>query len=374
MKKQYLFLVLLTSLSLTACGGDFTPSSSAVNTESFANNLYSVDSAAGDSLSFGTSYESDSINNSVTQETSSNKDIETAAKQETESSKKIIRTVNLDIETTKFNDGLTGLTKAVTDAGGYIESSEQYGSSIDSDSRRSATMTVRIPQEKLDDFVNAANEIGNITYKNESTEDVTLQYADIEDHIKTLNIEQERLWTLLEKAESIDTIIALEQRLSNIRYELESYQTQLKRYDNKVTYSTVRIDLTEVKIYTPAAKQGLGSRIVSGLKEKTMNVLDFLQDFIVEVVINIPVYILLAAFVFVIYVIVKLIDKQAKKHTKKVKKKNKKSASVSEPASEKKSSETTNAATVADPSKATATTTTTDPVESNDVPSAIDKH
>ena len=67
MKKQYLFLVLLTSLSLTACGGDFTPSSSAENTKSFANNLYSVDSATGDSLSFGTSYESDSINNSVTQ-------------------------------------------------------------------------------------------------------------------------------------------------------------------------------------------------------------------------------------------------------------------------------------------------------------------
>ena len=374
MKKRYLFLVLLTSLSLTACGGDFTPSSSAVSTKSFANNLYSVDSAAGDSLSFGTSYESESEydNNSVTQEASSNKDVETAAKQKTESSKKIIRTVNLDIETTKFNDGLTGLTKAVTDAGGYIESSEQYGSSIDSDSRRSATMTVRIPQEKLDDFVNAANEIGNITYKNESTEDVTLQYADIEDHIKTLNIEQERLWALLEKAESIDTIIALEQRLSNIRYELESYQTQLKRYDNKVTYSTVRIDLTEVKIYTPAAKQGLGSRIVSGLKEKTMNVLDFLQDFIVEVVINIPVYILLAAFAFIIYVIVKLIDKQAKKH-KKVKKKNKKPASES--ASEKKASETiTDAATEADPSKATETTNTTDSEISKENQSSITKN
>ena len=374
MKKRYLFLVLLTSLSLTACGGDFTPSSSAVSTKSLANNLYSVDSAAGDSLSFGTSYESEYDNNSVTQETSSNKDIETAAKQETESSKKIIRTVNLDIETTKFDDGLTGLTKAVTDAGGYIESSEQYGSSIDSDSRRSATMTVRIPQEKLDDFVNAANEIGNITYKNESTEDVTLQYADIEDHIKTLNIEQERLWALLEKAESIDTIIALEQRLSNIRYELESYQTQLKRYDNKVTYSTVRIDLTEVKIYTPAAKQGLGSRIVSGLKEKTMNVLDFLQDFIVEVVINIPVYILLAAFAFIIYVIVKLIDKQAKKH-KKVKKKNKKSATASESASEKKSSETmTDAATAANPSKATETTNTTDSETSKENQSSITKN
>lgn len=235
-------------------------------------------------------------------------------------------------------------------------------------------MTVRIPQEKLDDFVNAANEIGNITYKNESTEDVTLQYADIEDHIKTLNIEQERLWALLEKAESIDTIIALEQRLSNIRYELESYQTQLKRYDNKVTYSTVRIDLTEVKIYTPAAKQGLGSRIVSGLKEKTMNVLDFLQDFIVEVVINIPVYILLAAFAFIIYVIVKLIDKQAKKH-KKVKKKNKKPVTASEPASEKKASETiTDAATAANPSKATETTNTTDSETSKENQSSITKN
>ena len=91
----------------------------------------------------------------------------------------------------------------------------------------------RIPADRLDRFVETVESAGNVTSKQEQVTDVTLQYSDTESRKKSLEIEQERLWALLEKAESLDAVVALEARLSEIRYELESYTSQLRPYDNQ---------------------------------------------------------------------------------------------------------------------------------------------
>ncbi len=96
---------------------------------------------------------------------------------------------------------------------------------------------------------------------------MTLQYSDIESHKKTLKIEQDRLWALLEKADSMDSIIALEERLSDIRYELESYESQLRLYDNQIEYSKVTLNINEVKRYTEVVPESAGEQILKGLSD-----------------------------------------------------------------------------------------------------------
>ena len=54
-------------------------------------------------------------------------------------------------------------------------------------------------------------------------------------------MEQDRIWALLEKADTLDAVIALEKRLSEIRYDLESMESQLRLYDNQVEYSILRL-------------------------------------------------------------------------------------------------------------------------------------
>lgn len=55
----------------------------------------------------------------------------------------------------------------------------------------------------MDEFLNGVESAGNVVRRSESTKDVTLQYSDIESRKKTLKIEQDRLWVLLEKADSM---------------------------------------------------------------------------------------------------------------------------------------------------------------------------
>lgn len=244
------------------------------------------------------------------------------------SNRKMIRIVNLATETTEFDQLLTNIAATITELNGYIEQSDISGNSLYSGytNQRYASLTLRIPANQLDSFVAQVSQQGNITHKSESTQDVTLQYTDIESRKKALNVEQERLWELLAKAESIESIIALEQRLSEIRYQLETMESQLRTYDNQVDYSTVYLNVNEVKIFTPTAPDSVSQRIQKGFSANLERVATGLVNFFVWFISSLPSIVLLALIVFLMWMAIKLIRKinknkhpflQKKKHQKK---------------------------------------------------------
>ncbi len=92
-------------------------------------------------------------------------------------------------------------------------------------SGRTLYLTARIPAELSDQFVGQLGSLGTMVSQSESAEDITLRYTDTESRIASLKTEQERLLALLDKADSLDSIITLESRLTEVRYELENYQS-----------------------------------------------------------------------------------------------------------------------------------------------------
>ncbi|MDE6406830.1 MAG: DUF4349 domain-containing protein, partial [Lachnospiraceae bacterium] len=160
-----------------------------------------------------------------------------------ETARKLIKTVNISAETEDFDTLVPGLQKQVEGLGGYIESISVYdvNSYYVEDQRvkqRCANLTARVPKEKLDGFLAQVGEQTNVTSRSENVEDVTLQYVDLESRKKALLTEQERLLELMGKAESVEDIIAIEGRLSEVRYQIESMESQLRTYDNQIDYST----------------------------------------------------------------------------------------------------------------------------------------
>ena len=172
-------------------------------------------------------------------------------------------------------------------------------------------MTVRIPSTNLNHFVTSVEESGNVTNKSETTKDITIQYSDLESKKKSLSIEQERIWELLEKADSLESVIALEERLSEIRYELESMESRLRLYDNQVEYSTIYVNVEEVKIYTPTAPLTIGERIEKGFTRNIENMKESFVDFIIWLASSIPI--LIPAIAFFTLIIFTLRKKLAKK-------------------------------------------------------------
>ncbi len=230
------------------------------------------------------------------------------------SNRKLIRRVNLDVETQDF-DGLTQFIESkVNSLGGYMEESNVYGSSYEYSSYRTAQYTVRVPVDKLDELVGAVGEQGNIVRKNESATDVTLSYVDTKSRKEANEVEYERLMALLEKAEDIDTIVALESRMTTVRYEIQSLESQLRTYDNLVDFATIEISVSEVVVYTPTEpeKKTDLERMAEGFINSIKNIVHDFKEFVIDFVVALPYLMIWALVIWIVVVIIRKIRKRNK--------------------------------------------------------------
>lgn len=220
-------------------------------------------------------YESDEI---YDKEISGSTTDSSAAPQQT--NQKLVRKVWLNAETEDLDALLATVDSRITELSGYVENREVYnGSNYSSHRYRTASLTIRIPADKLDEFVGQVTENSNIVSQNETTENITLSYADTESRQKALEVEQTRLLELLAKAESMEDILKIEERLTQVRTELEEVTSRLRVYDNMVDYGTIYLEINEVREYTVVEEpETVWERIGTGFMES----LEILGNFFVE--------------------------------------------------------------------------------------------
>ena len=195
---------------------------------------------------------------------------------------KLIRKVSIDAETEDLDALLSSLTVKINELGGYIENQQLFnGSAYSSNRHRNVNLTIRIPADKLDGFISQMKDVSNVVSYNDSQEDVTLTYVSTESRIKALETEQARLLELLAKAENMTDLLKIEDKLTDVRYELEKYTSQLRVLANKVSYATVYLYIDQVKVYTEVEEKTVWQRIGSGFTKNLHNIGDDLQDFFV---------------------------------------------------------------------------------------------
>lgn len=308
MKKKVLACVLsgILAVSIFGCG-----SKSMMATESAV-----ADSAAYDDMAYDSGY--DTTEEASAEEAGSGAvTSENGIEEVQETDRKLIRNVNLSLQTKEFDTVLDNMSQKIKDLGGYIQDSSVWGSSSDYSSSRSASYTLRIPSDKLDEFIDVVETLGNVTYKNESVDDVTLRYVDVDSHKKALETEQERLLALLEKAENVEDIITIENRLSDVRYELENYESQIRLLDNQIDYSTVYVDISEVSRVTDTGKQGFFEEVASRFSDSVYVVLMGLRGFAIGILGSLPILVVWGAILAVVVILLrKFVFKKSKKNKK----------------------------------------------------------
>jgi hypothetical protein len=219
---------------------------------------------------------------------------------------KLVKTLRMDAETEDLEALLPQITQKIADLGGYIENQEVYnGSNYASYRSRNANLTVRIPVANLNQFTEGVKGVSNVVSYSESTENVTLTYVSTESRVKALEVEQERLLELLAKAENMADLLEIEARLTDVRYELERYTSQLRVLDNQVDYATIHLSIHQVKVYTEVEEQTVWQRIGSGFKENLRDIGENAVDFFVWVVTYSPQLLLWAVIAAVVITLIK---------------------------------------------------------------------
>lgn len=237
--------------------------------------------------------------------------------------RKLIQTAYIDAETEDLDAVLQQLDARIAELGGYIENSNVHNGSAYSGKRyRSADITVRIPAKDLDSFIDKVSGLSNIVSSRKTVEDVTLNYVATESRVKALQTEETRLLALLAKADSLDDLLTVEARLTEVRTELEEVTSALRVLENQADYATLHLTVSEVTEFTDTTEpETVWQRIGDGFVKNLKGVGTFLENVFVFFVTAIPYILLigvppLAVFLIIRHSIRKKKQKAAKQQEK----------------------------------------------------------
>jgi len=217
---------------------------------------------------------------------------------------KIITTVSLSMQTKEFVDTTNKLTNLIGKYKGYIENSNiSHNNYYNSTRLKYAEYTIRIPRENLSHFTLDLKGIGNIISENTSKVDITKQYRDTESRLKILEVKEERILALLNKAEKMEDIITLENQLSSIIYDKESLTANILDMDDKVDYSSLYLNIEEVAKLTSeeSIKTSFWDKIVNAVKDSTYFFTSNIQGFIIWLIYFIPYGLILGVIAFIVF-------------------------------------------------------------------------
>ncbi len=225
---------------------------------------------------------------------------------------KIIYSGSASVETIEFEDTVDRVYALVDRYGGFLESAYVTGKDYQAqyygyNSYRTADFIIRVPREVFSSLTGSLEELGSVTYSSVRAQNITSAYFDTQSRLDTYRTEESRLLAMLEKADTVEDMLNIESRLSDVRYHIESLTTTLTNWDSKISYSTLELNIREVRELTeetPIART-FGEDIPAGVRDSVDWLVDAFKDLVIFVASAIPVLILPAAVVVVLICLIR---------------------------------------------------------------------
>ena len=125
-------------------------------------------------------------------------------------------------------------------AGGFMESLNYW---TDANGLTVASLVLRVPATSLAPVLKELRGLGEIVTEQAARADVTAQHIDLTARVSNLRLQEQRLLVLIGRAENLTDLFAIENELSRVRTEIESYESQLRALDEQISLSTVSLTL-----------------------------------------------------------------------------------------------------------------------------------
>ena len=215
------------------------------------------------------------------------------------SPEKLIYSASATVETTEFDQTVEKLTALVAEYGGFVESSSINGSNYYSQSRgysseRYASYVIRVPSDRFSTLMSSLSTLGNVPYSHTYTENITAQYYDTDARLTAYKTQETRLLEMMEIAETVEDLISIEEKLTELRYKIESLQSTLNNWDRQVSYSSLNLEVQEVIEYTPESRMSYGQELALALTNGLKRTGEFFKDLLLTLVGALPALVILA--------------------------------------------------------------------------------
>ena len=149
--------------------------------------------------------------------------------------RKIVYRADLTIETTDLVGTREKILNLMETENGILEYNEQ--------NEQQFYLSLKIPAEKFEEFLNEAKAVGRVIYSSISANDVTEQYIDTETRLASKRALLEKYQSYLPQAKDLKEILEVEAQINSVTTELEQWEGRLQRLEKEVAYSSVSVRL-----------------------------------------------------------------------------------------------------------------------------------
>ncbi|PSH01865.1 MAG: hypothetical protein BRC27_00650 [Nanohaloarchaea archaeon SW_10_44_10] len=154
------------------------------------------------------------------------------------SERKVVTTVRTTLKVSDVGSAINSVTFSANSLGGFIESS-----SVNQDRESRGRITVAVPEENLSKFESDLESNWQIKSRNVNRDDVTDSYNKLETEINSLKAEHQRLQELINQTDDVENLIRLQERMSEVRSQINYKQQRLDRLKEDIQYSKVHLTL-----------------------------------------------------------------------------------------------------------------------------------
>ena len=315
MKKRVFVLIICIIFLLGGCSSQ----NHSMNPSNEAGSYPSEDIAGGEEKAYGSADYSEDYSDPQEDQAASSTE---GDKRETEigdtDNQKLVYTCDMTIETLEYQETMKSIKDSISKYNGITEKETQ----TDEDTywyyegrKRTGTMrsylVIRIPAASYNAFLEELDGSGKIVSKDLSVDNITKHYTEVKTTIKSLQIQEKRLLDMMEKAKTVEDMITVESRLTEVQDQLAQYKNTLSSMDTDVKYSTVNLTISEVVQYEEK-QDTFSERLHSTLKRSGEMFLDFLESALFTIILLGPTLLVIILIVIIIVMVIRKIRKNKK--------------------------------------------------------------
>lgn len=238
MKKILLLPLMALSILSFACGGSDSPQEASSEVV-FSLGMDSADAGVERMARIDEAMESEIAMSAAFEAEAKELAVETSSTQLGDDQRDVISTASMSIEVDVVPEAAASVRMIAVAHGGFIENLSTSGVG----NRQSASITVRVPQDRFDATVEQLSRLGDVPSQDISSEDVTEEFIDLKARLNASTREEQSLLSLLERADSVADVLGIERELTRVRSQIERLQGQINFLQSRIDLSTIHISL-----------------------------------------------------------------------------------------------------------------------------------
>ena len=163
--------------------------------------------------------------------------------------------LSITVSAGSFDSKLADVQALVERQGGFISGTDAQADPGANGQIRTGVITFMVPAAKFNDTLIQLGAMGKVVGNHATGNDVSAQYVDLQARLGNEEAQRDAMLALLQRAQSVQDIIAVQNQLGQITGQIEQLKGQILYIDHNTTYSSITVNLMEAGAPVQATSQ-----------------------------------------------------------------------------------------------------------------------